>query len=451
MGIVKINNDYFEEVQEGPEGWGDVKIWKGLRPIKCSDATEKLHRFLGKKITMAQVREILSFFEWSYSETKSETLIHAFYHDDHGWAFIAMPQKGWNGMTISSLPDHENWAPSIRRLPGTWDGTPETWTEACNKSWVPMGTWHHHCSSPAFQSGTDRHDESSISKEGLHITIGNVGSNQYSVDLRASYSGHFTPVKPSDWFELDAALSAQIPASAVDDVIIYQLRKPPTEPAFPEWWKENVIRVQASVQTYNPTGNSAYQPPYYGGVSNVPAHWRPEDYKRNTERGSRRRRKERTYGSATLTQHEEHQLVVDIRQFAEWQNVPMNMIAGLLHSFVNDDPIPEMIIDLLRKHDVGLSKALSILEDRLGIKGDEILIIDDTDLEYQNNQAVQVSVVGTDERNDRGLDYLDREIAKLEDRHENRKNDTPSPKVHDPASFEPDEYDGMFGSSYWHD
>jgi hypothetical protein len=45
-----------------------------------------------------------------------------------------------------------------------------------------FGTVHHHCSSSAFQSGTDHSDE--LSREGLHFTIGNL-DKPFDLDIHA--------------------------------------------------------------------------------------------------------------------------------------------------------------------------------------------------------------------------------------------------------------------------
>ena len=74
--------------------------------------------------------------------------------DENRWSFWIPPQIT-NGMTVKSNPESEFFEKERKNFPDTM-----------------FGTVHHHCSSSAFQSGTDHADE--LGREGLHFTIGNL-------------------------------------------------------------------------------------------------------------------------------------------------------------------------------------------------------------------------------------------------------------------------------------
>lgn len=232
--------------------------WYGVEPIEVSDGSP-IHRWDGKKISAEQWREVLAFFLWTMEETKSEAMVTLYYHETHGWAVLALPQKGYTGMTVSAIQDHPGIKEAEMKLPGVWNGT-DPWQESFNEGskWERKGTVHHHCKSAAFQSGTDHSDE--MSKEGLHITIGNLDDAKFSIHARASFRGIMTHVDFSDWFDLDPTLAALVPASMHTQLLAHKLVDPPTDKAFPEWWKANVIR-----QTYAASTGQHYAGHSYPG------------------------------------------------------------------------------------------------------------------------------------------------------------------------------------------
>lgn len=229
--LVKHKKHFFETFQDGQ--------WTALREVKVTEAEDALrHRRVGKKITMAQVRQIHSFFEWAYEETGGETMVHGYYHPAHGWEFLVLPQEGHKGLAVSLIDDPE-WRREalIAKLPGVWDGKSE-WKEEYNESWECLMTWHHHCNSSAFASGTDTKDETT--KVGLHLTTGHIGSNRYSLHARTSYGQLISEAVLSDWFEVDPVIEAAVPPHLHDDIIEHAITTPPTERDFPLWWMDNV-------------------------------------------------------------------------------------------------------------------------------------------------------------------------------------------------------------------
>ena len=192
--------------------------------------------------------------------TNSEALVNLFYHDGaKEWEALVLPQEGYTGMTVKSLPDHPGRSEAIATLPRLPGGT-----------WEPHGTVHHHCRASAFQSGTDSADEAH--KEGLHITIGNLGDKQYSIHARTSFRGVMSEASLIEWFDFDAT---GLPASVWNTVLAHRLTTPtgisfatPTDGStscwsdidlFPAWWRNNVIKVERPVSAVTRWGD-AWQP-----------------------------------------------------------------------------------------------------------------------------------------------------------------------------------------------
>lgn len=232
-------------------------------PFKVIDG-EPRNRWSGAKIPAALWKQALAFMEWSQHETKAESLLHFLYHDGaNQWTALVLPQEGYNGMTVKLLDDHENKLLAFQTLPQLPAGT-----------WEIMGTLHHHCSAGAFQSGTDSNDEKS--KEGIHITVGNMGSQQYSIHARTSFRGEMHDAVLADWFEMD---TAGIPDTVIDTVLKYRLTQPTgvdwtadnldAAPPFPLWWKDNVIKVERALSVYGGS-TQGFQTGYYQGGQWIP-------------------------------------------------------------------------------------------------------------------------------------------------------------------------------------
>jgi hypothetical protein len=228
--LIVNKNKLYKRNEVGPLG--------GLVEVAFRTEDKVTHEWKGKKIPMGLWRQILSFFEWSYETTRSETMVHLFYHEDKGWVALVLPQAGHTGMTVELLPNHEKVAETYARLGEGWGVV----TSGGYVTGILMGTVHHHCSASAFQSGTDKNDE--ITTEGLHITIGHVGSQKYSIDGRVSFNKTFTEANFADWFQLSPTIADLLPLEMHSAALAGTLTKKPAQITFPEWWKENVIKVE---------------------------------------------------------------------------------------------------------------------------------------------------------------------------------------------------------------
>ena len=178
--------------------------------------------------------EIMAFFEWTQREHHSEAQVRLFVNPTtrewKGWAF---PQRGKTGMTTRELDAHPDTA--IQR-------------QQFGDGWVYYGTIHHHCSCSAFQSGTDSANE--VAQDGLHITIGKVGSPHYDIHARVYQSKYeLTSVGLETFWDvtelygnIPAHLKAVLPENVRSRLAAFDMCvPPPANTAFPEIWKQNYI------------------------------------------------------------------------------------------------------------------------------------------------------------------------------------------------------------------
>lgn len=146
----KVHDDKVYEVVEN-------NLYTTYSPCAVSTVKSVAPEWKGNPIPFQMWRDITDWCVLSYEKFKSETLVFLYYdldNDNNPWSFWIVPQIT-NGMTVKSNPDSKFFAEERKSFPDTM-----------------FGTVHHHCSSSAFQSGTDHADE--LDREGLHFTIGNL-------------------------------------------------------------------------------------------------------------------------------------------------------------------------------------------------------------------------------------------------------------------------------------
>lgn len=241
--LVRTKDSLYQVIQAGH--------WQAMAPVQTQEMENPVNRWTGPKRTLAHWRQVQSFFEWTQDTYKDEAMMHWFVNAEQGrWEPMPLPQRG-QGMTVKILEDHAQYVPTFERLGAGWE---------------MMGTDHHHCTGGAFQSGTDHSDEKT--KEGLHITLGNLGSPKYSIHFRSSFRGLIMPTLLSDWFELPAEYEG-LPIN-IKEAIMSHLLTTPVKVEFPEWWKENVIRwgSYSTPSTYSYGGGISHYPSSYQSPGN---------------------------------------------------------------------------------------------------------------------------------------------------------------------------------------
>lgn len=201
----------------------------------------------GPQISPVEWARMMAFFEWTYESEKSESQVRWYVHPTQGWRCWAFPQKGGTGMTTKEIADHPK-ALEQRRLFSSAEG------------WEYCMTVHHHCSSGAFQSGTDEHDEKNV--DGIHITIGHLDKPVRDFHVRMYLRGHkFEPRMNFFWgvgpevFEQAQkcfTLFGYLPTQELDKVARAQMALSSEAlwpgwtleqdgPKFPVEWRENYI------------------------------------------------------------------------------------------------------------------------------------------------------------------------------------------------------------------
>lgn len=202
-------------------------------------ATQHKFEWKGGKLN-AVWPSILAFFKWTQDTMRSESQVRLYVHRASGeWKAWAFPQKAKLGMAaheIDNTDDAEHYAKTQEQRLQFPD----------HEGWQYWGTVHHHCSSGAFQSGTDRNNEEK--QDGIHITVGYMDRAMHDIDIRIYISGvrldgfdltqfwnigvaeipdHVKELMKDGWQQVLAKQQMCIPA--------------PPDTEFPAIWKENVI------------------------------------------------------------------------------------------------------------------------------------------------------------------------------------------------------------------
>jgi hypothetical protein len=188
--------------------------------------------YTGPKITPEQWNEVLSFFKWTYDTTKSESQVRGFVNPrEKKWGFWAFPQKANTGMTATELPEHPNTAEDRKQFKDE-DG------------WIYFMTAHHHCSSGAFQSGTD--EENERKQDGLHITIGKIDSPRHDLHARLYYNTMLFEADLSSFWDIGEEARKLVPEECEDKVARHQMCKSASV-EFPQRWKDNFIDTRPKI------------------------------------------------------------------------------------------------------------------------------------------------------------------------------------------------------------
>lgn len=227
--------------------------------------TTASYEWLGPKIPREMWQQVLAFFKWTQDTTHSESQVRLYVNaTTQQWRAWAYPQKARTGMTAREIdPEDAGVSQEIkdRRIR-------ERAQFSDAEGWMYYGTAHHHCLASAFQSSTDRADEHD--KDGLHITVGDLGKNHYSIHARLYQSKYEILGMKLSWFwdigELMEALPdfalMILPEDAIERMAKYGMGIPaPEGTEFPQEWKDNIVFEAPAVIDRTPTYKT------YGGFS----------------------------------------------------------------------------------------------------------------------------------------------------------------------------------------
>jgi hypothetical protein len=211
----------------------------------------------GPPIPPQMWQEVLAFFQWTYDTTHSESQVRLFVNTlEQTWSAWAFPQKAQSGMTAHEIGDTADWKAQRAQFPD-------------NEGWVYFGTVHHHCSSGAFQSGTDLANERD--QDGLHITIGKMASNRYDMHARFYLGGFEFAPDMSEFWSIGPEAANLVPETVWDLVARHQMcEKAKSTTEFPAQWKANLIEVKTTFPVTITQGASSWSPYTSAGSGSAP-------------------------------------------------------------------------------------------------------------------------------------------------------------------------------------
>lgn len=216
-------------------------IMKGYQPaMPAPEKKAPTLRWKGSKMAWETYCQMISFFRWTYKETKGESQVRLAYKvATEEWGIVVLPQKRSSGLTTEEIADHADRDAAMQLL---------------REGYNLVGTAHHHCSAAAFQSGTDKADETK--QDGIHFTFGKLDTPKVDNHVRVTFTGITYNATLSNWIETPEA-PEKVPAGLLDTWDAYWLAQPP-EVAFPEEWKDRLVIPVAPVYSGYASGG------YYG-------------------------------------------------------------------------------------------------------------------------------------------------------------------------------------------
>lgn len=221
------------------DGFEGYRNWPLDLLLGVTDIPNITLRWKGSRIPIAVWHRLCAFFEAQYALTKGEAQARFYYNPKtQEWKVWVFPQEWSSTMSTKELEDHPERAGQSLAL---------------GADFMCWGTVHHHCTGSAFQSGTDTADEQQ--QNGIHITIGHMGSKLYDLDGRVYFAGIKYVCIWAHWFEYDPAppwvnrlppeeqkMARNWFAEKFNDIERVLKEPPPKDTPFPEVWISNLVK-----------------------------------------------------------------------------------------------------------------------------------------------------------------------------------------------------------------
>lgn len=240
-------------------------LFESLAPVNKISILNELSSYATMnivKIPSKRFTQILSFFRAVYSEYRSEanTILH--YNQKKKRYRIEVPEQQVSAGSVN----YES--------------------ELSYSNYVRVGTIHSHANFSAFHSGVDKHDEATW--DGIHMTIGNVASEYFSLSACIVANGLRFQVDPIDYIEdlelVEYESKVTNPAVGVSHYIDttkktlgYKINVPESYHKFPKSWFSAVSRIQY-VSYYKDWKSWPAQGGLFDGVGNtIPPHHDPRN------------------------------------------------------------------------------------------------------------------------------------------------------------------------------
>ena len=228
MKLIRINQPQVSQSKVVP-GFLDCRI-----DYEVKSARGRVE-YSGPKFAPPMWHQVMSFFRWTYQETRSESQVRLYVNQKLGrWGAWAFPQAARTGLTAQELPVPETPEKALDRF-ASWDSEP-------SDDWLYFGTAHHHCSAGAFQSSTDERNEQN--QDGLHLTVGKMDEDRHELHARFYLDGHCFEPDLSQFWPIDPSLAAMLPVEMLPELARFQMGAKITV-EFPEAWRANLIMAPA--------------------------------------------------------------------------------------------------------------------------------------------------------------------------------------------------------------
>lgn len=160
----------------------------------------------GPKIPFKLWQEMVAWCQVTQAKLKSEALVFLFLDTEKSeWKAWYLPQIT-SGMTVKADENHKDYTEQRKQFPD-----------------LQFGSLHHHCTMSAFASGTDQEDEKN--REGLHFTVGNIGSKEHSLHYRFCIEGACYEGEAHEVIEYSDDI-ARVPARYRDKIHADMVKEP---------------------------------------------------------------------------------------------------------------------------------------------------------------------------------------------------------------------------------
>jgi len=165
--------NFFVVTAEGLHVAKDTKIVKALVPVDSIETLASFHQ--AAKLRLPKIPRIILarakvFFQKVYQEHKTESEVMLLYRPEDRIYDLWCPKQ-----EVSAAGVNYKMSEELADTP---------------KEWQNVGTIHSHADFSAYHSSTDVNDEGDGQGDGVHITIGHVNHEEFSLSCSVAIGGH---------------------------------------------------------------------------------------------------------------------------------------------------------------------------------------------------------------------------------------------------------------------
>ena len=143
--------------------------------ISILEDSQQYASFNIEEIPKKDFAHLVNFFKYVYNEYGSEAMSILHYNQKTDEHKIQIPMQKVSGSSVDYVKN------------------------VSFKTFDKIGTIHSHANFSAFHSSTDDHDEENW--DGIHITVGNVDSEEFSIAASVVINGTRFTIEPEDYIE----------------------------------------------------------------------------------------------------------------------------------------------------------------------------------------------------------------------------------------------------------